>query len=69
MPRWYLELDTKNRLDLFKNRVELALDRPGIGQDDLMQLFLKHEEAILNVITAAEMVDNNSGPTKQVVPA
>lgn len=69
MPRWYLEETTKKKLDQFKKRVELALDHEGFNQDGFILLLLKHEEAILNVITTAATVDNNSGPLEQVVPA
>ncbi len=69
MPRWNIELDTKTRLDLFKSKLEIALSRPSISQDEFMKLFLTHEEQILDVIVTEESVNNNTDPLEDEVPA
>jgi hypothetical protein len=70
MPRWYVDDDTKPRLDLFNTKLSAELDIPTMSQERLMQLLMKHKDAILDVIVAAETaVTNNSKSLDQVVPA
>ena len=69
MPRWYVEPETKEKLDLFRSKLETLLQRPSMSQDELLRLILKHEGKILDVIVAEESVTSNSEPLHGSVPA
>lgn len=69
MPRWYVEPETKKKLDLFRSNLETLLQRPSMSQDELLRLILKHEGKILDVIVAEESATTNNKPLQGSVPA
>jgi len=65
---WPIRSSDRVRLEKFLTDLSKGLNKK-LGYVDVAELILNHSNQIIDVITAAEAVDNNSGPTKQVVPA
>ena len=68
-PRWYMTDETKAEFDHFRSEVEAKLG-PGrkFSQDGFIQLFLKHKNAILDVIVNAELCKRDEKSQEQSQP-
>ena len=67
MPRWYIEQNDKVKLERLAINLSALLNLPeNLDQAGVMQVLMKHDEAILDVIVTAESVTNKGKSSEKV---